>query len=297
MRKWIIGSILALLLVVVAAAGLGYWMLRGTPTWYRRASMSPEERSAAARRAESKFRATYNFAARLQADEQKRIHATATTNAATRPSTAPSEEDQFTTAFTDDELNAFFNKWSSLHRWDEHYGDYLADPAVVLQDGKLVLAGMMRELDVVASVHFRPSVTEDGRLVLTLENVYAGRLPMPQSVWAEQREALVESLSEKLPEWREQASISPNGVANSDAVSAAMSSMLLDLLGEDGQGECTLFLPISPVDEGAVPVRVLDVTIEDGELTLSVEQFSPPERAALLKRIREAPELATASDR
>jgi hypothetical protein len=289
-------SILGLLILIMGAAGLGYWLFRGRPDWYQPASMSPEQRSAAARSAEGKFRATYNFAAKLQADEQKRLRATAATTAAPGGGSPATQAGAgFTMTFVENELNAFFDKWSSVHRWDQHYGAYLSEPAVVLRDGKLVLAGMMKELDVVASVHFRPGVTEDGRLLLTFENVYAGRLPMPQMMWDQHRQTLMQSLREKLPAWREEAEISPSGVANSNAVSAAMATMMLDLLGHDSQGESTLFLPISPVDEGAVPVRVREVTIKNRELTLSVEQLSPPERTALLKRIREDTDVLTAS--
>ena len=68
MRKWLKRTILGLLLVVLVGAGLGYWLFRGTPEWYRPTMLSAQERSEAAERAEGKVRATYNFAAKLQAD-------------------------------------------------------------------------------------------------------------------------------------------------------------------------------------------------------------------------------------
>src|SRR5688572_33497539 len=107
MRKWLKRSIIGLLVIVVLAAGLGYWLFRGTPSWYRPATLSAEQRDAAAQRAENKFRATYNFAAKVQADEQKRLRAAgASTRAPTTSSAQQSREpsaDAFTTAFTEDE--------------------------------------------------------------------------------------------------------------------------------------------------------------------------------------------------
>src|SRR5688572_21419221 len=176
MRKWVKRSILGLLFVAVLAAGLGYWLFRGTPSWYRPAALTPEQRTAAAESAERKVRDTYRFAAQLQASEQRQIYAASRGGASNGASTqgAAAAADEFTTAFTEDELNAFFQKWSSVHRWDAHYGPYISDPAVVLRDGKLIFAGTMKEIGAVASVHFLPGVTPDGRLSLRLSGVYAG---------------------------------------------------------------------------------------------------------------------------
>ena len=301
MRKWLKRSILGLLLVVALAVAVGYWLFRGTPSWYRPATLTAEQRDAAAQRAENKFRATYNFAAKVQADEQKRLHAAgASTRAPTTSPAQPSREpsaDAFTTAFTEDELNAFFTKWATVHRWDAHYGPYISDPAVVLRDGKLILAGTMKDLGAVASVHFRPVATDDGQLSLALDGVYAGRLPMPSAVWEKHRATLTAQMREKLPAWRRGAAISPNGVANGPAVSAALATMMINILVDAQKGETALFLPIDPLDEGAVPVRLTGVSVENRELTLSVESLSPSDRAALLKRIREPHGEATASGR
>jgi hypothetical protein len=164
----------------------------------------------------------------------------------------------------------------------------------VLRDGKLILAGTMKELGAVASVHFRPGVTTEGRLSLQLAGVHAGRLPMPSGLWEKHRQTLRASLRGKLPAWQQNAHISPSGVANAAAIQAAMGRMMLDVL-DDRPGETMLFLPMDPLDDGAVPVRVRDVTVANREVTLSVESLTPKERAALLQRIRTPLDTVTAS--
>ena len=292
-RKWIKRSLLGIAVVLTAAAALSYWAFKGTPAYYQRPQLSAQERADAATRAEQKFIRTREWANDLWAGEQRSLVAGqggSATKPATFAATARAGE-PFTVSFTEHELNAFFEKWSKS--WEQRYQQHVRDPAVVLRDGRIILLGTLVDAGTIASFHFRPLVDDADQLRLTLESVRAGRLPMPEMVWAAQRDRLVAGLQRRLPAWQRGATIAPNGVANADAVAAHMSKLLLDVL-ERRPREPVLFLPFE--DDGrAVPVRLTDVRVAEGELTLTVEPMTPADRAGLLDRIREPVTAQTAS--
>src|SRR4051812_8079455 len=133
MRKWmkrlllVVGIALALL---VATALTGLWMIRAEPAFYRRITLTPEQREAAAQRATNKLATIQNQAARLRAAP-----------ASTRIVNAG---DEITVSFTADELNAFFEKWSNFQNWKASYQPYVEDPVVILQDGRIILAARVK---------------------------------------------------------------------------------------------------------------------------------------------------------
>ena len=72
--------------------------------------------------------------------------------------TQPSAEPGATTfSFTDDELNALFNKWAELHGWKDVMSRFVEDPMIVLQNGRIIFAGKvsLKNVDTVVSVHLR----------------------------------------------------------------------------------------------------------------------------------------------
>ena len=62
-----------------------------------------------------------------------------------------------------------------LYGLRDKYSDYLDDPKVVLRDGRLILAGRLRELGTVASFQFKPTIDDSGKLRLDLVRVTGGR--------------------------------------------------------------------------------------------------------------------------
>src|SRR4051794_26110023 len=113
-RKWKkrLAVTAAMLVGGVVGTVLVLWMMmRGTPDWYRPRMMTVEQLEAAAQRATNKLAMVQNEAARARAVERagrNRSTASSTTPATTLPA-APGA---ITVSFTDDELNAFFDKWS-----------------------------------------------------------------------------------------------------------------------------------------------------------------------------------------
>jgi hypothetical protein len=286
--QWIKRSLLAVALVLTATAALSYWAFKGTPDYYVRPHLSDKERVDAANSAFEKFRQGREWANDLWVSEQRAILADSG-HSATRPSTAPSPG-QLTITFTDHELNAFCDQW--VMQWEQRFKDMLRDPAIILRKDRIILAGTVSDLGTVASFHFVPRIDARGKLLLTLDSVRAGRLPMPELVWAAQRDRVINGLLRRLPGWQQKAQIEPYGVASREAVAAHMSKLLFDVLDRRPR-EPTLFIPLQ--DSRAVPVRLTAVRVTDGELTLTVEPMAPADRAALLQRIREPVQPVTAS--
>jgi len=285
LRKILIG-LAAVLAAAIVLSLVGVAMFRGTPAWYRVADgdrPTDAQREQLARAAENKMIEAQNWAATVRADAQRAQRATESTT--TAPVTARAQASHVI-EFSDRELNALFDKWSVLHGWRDAYAGYLEDPRVILQDDRLILAGRMRELGgAVASFQFRPHLDQaTGKLRLDIVRVTGGKLPMPEGAWAKWRDKIVNSTREHLPEWRAQARIDASGAANFPAMAATLSRLLF-AVAERQPAEPVLFLPLAG-ERDSVPVKVADVAVETGKLTLVVEPMSPAERVALLERIR-----------
>jgi uncharacterized protein YpmS len=255
------------LLLVSGLITLG--LTRATPSWYQPLALSSEQREEAARRATNKLALLQNSAVQVRENQRN--------NPATQPNA-------ITLSFTDDEMNAFFGKWSTLQNVKSSYEDILSDPMIALQDGEAILSGRMKKFNTVVSLHLSASIDEQGKLQLKLTKIQLGELPVPMKMLGDYRRQAAQMIAEDLPRLRERALITAGGVANSSASSAAMSSLLINVLNEQ-PSESVLFLPM--VERGSIPVRMLSVKIENHTLTIMAQTMTGPQRAELLKRIRE----------
>src|SRR5439155_25913177 len=112
------------------------------------------------------------------------------------------------------------------YNWDAKYSQYVEGPLVILHDGRLIVAGEVKDLGTVASFQFRPQIDSSGRLKIELLNVAGGRLPLPQSIWTSYRDQLSRSIRQNMPLWQARARIESAGAANASAMSAMMGRML-----------------------------------------------------------------------
>ena len=273
-----------LLALLAVAAGVGWAMLRGRPSWYPQQAADPAARQAAAARAEDEFRRTIDWAAARQAEERVRLQnapPASTPQAPARPAAAPKA---LTVRFTEQELNAAFEKWGSMYRWDEKYGQYLADPRIVLHDGRVIFAGEVKDMGTLVSLHFEPRMEADGRARFEMVRVLGGRLPLPQSAFDKYRRQLEDRVRASLPAFQQGARIAPDGSANEKAVAASMSKLLLRVLAGESD-EAVLFLTANQGTQ--VPVKLTDVKINGKSISLTVQLLNALERTALLQRIRE----------
>ncbi len=283
--KWIKRLLLVIAIGLLGAIlfSAGSWyLLQGEPEWYV-LRQTPEQRAEAARRADQKVLSALSWAADAEAYENRLVNRNpaSTAPASSRPSA-------HTITITQSELNAFFGKWTESFGWDERYGQYLSQPAITLLEGRLVLAGTVKELNAVVSLHFKPELTEGGQLDIHLARVMGGRLPLPEALWSSQRDRLERKLHAILPQLQHAARIKPNGASNMDAVGAAVVRMALNVL-DRAPSDAVLFLPILDHAGGetrSVPVKLTDVQIENDTLIVTVEPMDRQERDTLLHRLR-----------
>jgi hypothetical protein len=276
MRKWIKSLMLlvALLLVIILAVVYGSFRLfKGAPDWYHRWAVSPADREVLARQAFNKFANIQNAAALARRDE-----------IAGQAANSPSLPVPIVVSFSDDELNAFFEKWANYANWKSNYDRYVQDPLIILQEGHLILAGQVLDLDAVVSLELNPRIDPDGRLDLRLDRVLAGRLPLPGMLIGPYKARLTATLRQNLPRWRQQAAIDSDGTANSALISASMARLFIHTL-DHTSADPILFLPLVQ-SHANVPVRVCDVKLDDHNLTMTVLPLNAGERQALVKRIK-----------
>lgn len=276
--KWIKRLLLLAVFVGVMAGVIGatgWWMSKRAPTWYARRHATPQETAAAAHRAEQQVQRTLSWAEDQQAYTDSSRHGA--------PSTQPART--LTISLTEDELNGFFQKWDATFGWTRNCSQYLSDPQIVLQDDKLILAATAKEMGTVISIVFAPSLKDD-KLQMPVVQVLAGRLPLPQTFWDKYRVMLTDRLEAPLGKWQQGAEIRPNGTANSDAVAAAMSELLINILN-NRPAQPVLFLPYDVSDgRRSLPVKLIDVEISNKTLILQVQPLTPAERKELLAGLR-----------
>lgn len=264
---------------VVLFCSVGLILFKHTPGWYKIPALTAEEFEAAAQRVANKLAQIQNEAGRIRvAERAQRSNPAATTRA---PATR-----RITVSFTDHELNAFFNKWAAFNNWKAGYERYITDPVVILNDGRIILAARVRDLDTVASLHFESRIDEQGQLRLDLVRILGGHLPLPEALFGNYRDRLVGAIRQRIPRWSEGAAIDRSGTPNTNAVRATMATLLLDVMAHE-PADPVLFLPL--VEHGSVAVRTTDVRIENHTLTLTVQPLTSGERADLLRRLKETP--------
>jgi uncharacterized protein YpmS len=268
-------TILAVALtVVVVGCTIGLILLRATPRWYQLPKLTAEQKEAAAQSATNKLALIQNEAARIRAQERSRSRS---------PTAESAPSAGITVSFSDHELNAFFDKWAAWNNWKSAYEKYLTDPVIVLEHGRLIMAGRVRELGTIASLHFEPQIDKDGMLRLELTRVLGGRLPLPEAVLGDYRQRFAGLMAQQMPRWRRSAAIDRHGQPNTSAVCATMGTLLLKIM-EHEEADPVLFLPL--IESGFVPVKLTQIQIEDHKLTFTVQPLPALEREQLLTRIK-----------
>lgn len=277
--------ILLLLALALASVGLlGFTLLKGTPDYYVALLLTPEQRQAAAQRAEDTITRMQNLAAAARGAEIR---------ASTNPS-ASSTREGTTFTFTQDELNSLFEKWSGKFQWQESYGRHLRDPVIILQPSRVILAGRVtvRNIDSVVSFHFDPRIDEQNQLNLNLVSVRGGNLPLPQNVlMSPLKSRLRRELEHRVPAWQQHARIDAHGGANDDTMKVALAHMLVNVL-QSQSGENVVFLPVFQ-ENRRVPVTLKDIQVEDKQLVFTVVPMTADERAKLMDTLKQPMNLSS----
>ena len=283
MRKWLkrflLGVALGMALLALFLTG-GFVLLHGTPNYYRQSRLTAVQRAEAASRAESKLSQMQNIAVDAHGAELQKLRGV------TQPTTSPGAT---TFSFTDDELNALFNKWAELNNWKDVLARVVEDPMIVLHDGRIIFAGKvtLKRMDTIVSIEFAPTVTPDGQLDLKLASILGGKLPLPtETILAPIRRRLDEQIAQTLPPLQNRAGITTEGSANEAAAKALYAKLLYRTLN-DQPSMGAVFLPMLSSHNSLAPFRVSNVSIVDNTLSFTVIPMGADERAALLEQIKE----------
>lgn len=276
---------LAGLLLVLITLGLGGWLaVNATPSWYKGLIAGKESDAEDARRVQATMSTAQAWGDTVYTHEYSKSRNTAR---------GVPPADQLTIAFTQDQINAF------LHKWWDFYGqrrvdgqtlnELFANPAVRLDDGQITIAGRVKTIadGKVIGLHFRPMMTGDSKLELSGTGITAGLLSVPDAIWAKPRGDLVKTMTEVLATARRSAHLDAGGAANSDAVSVLLLGLAVDAL-EKRASDNILLLPLvgQGEREQALPVRLKALSVENGQITLTVQYLSAKERETLLAQLR-----------
>jgi hypothetical protein len=279
--KWKKRLLLAALFLAVFLVTLGiavWWLAHGSPQWYVRHKLAPQEIEAAASRAERNLQATLSWAQDRQAEAMV---------GGLRPvNISPQIPESLEISFTQDELNGFFQKWDATFGWSERLRGYVSDPEIVLTPERLILAATVDDLGAVVSVEFEPRL-EDDKLYFPVKRVLAGRLPLPRALWDRYRARMESRIRESLPSWQGSAQVTARGGANGDAVKAAMGELVLCALSDE-PAPPVLFVPYSMNSRPkSLPVKLTALKIADQRLWLTVQPIDASQGRQLLSTIRD----------
>lgn len=259
---------IALVIGLLVFAGVTYYMSRLQPAIYKPYVFDAAKRRQLAQKALDKFAFATQRAQGAWASEAR---------AATGPSPGAEE-----IVLSEEELNAALQ-----HNFKGALDAYLKDPAIFLEQDRIVLAGTHREMDALLLFHFRPSVDDDGKLRLPLVNSYVGRAPLPRAMLDPKFNELRARLDGHLPGWRNEARMDRTGVVNDALVYATLARFALNAL-DDKPSDAVAFLPHN---DKFLPVRVTTFKVADGALHITLEPMTPAQRTAMFEAVK-SPKLA-----
>ena len=290
-KRWLKRGAWLLAFGVVVGAGLSaisYVMIRRTPDWYQPDTRTPDQRSRAADKIENLLILLRNWGGEQHAAKVRAKAPTADPQQQqVRQWLAEKPDQAFVISFTDDELNAFFNKWAEPANRRGWFDQYVTDPRLVIRGTQLIIVGQPKAVDLVVSLVFEPKLDADGNLNLNLVHVLGGVLPLPDAMWTGQRALVEQTLQNNLPRYQNGAAISPDGIANGDAASAAMNELLLAAT-QYKPASAVIFIPIELQHlSQSLPVKITALALHDHTLEMTVEGMSAEERDALLTHLKD----------
>ncbi|MEM1011378.1 MAG: hypothetical protein AAGI46_04050 [Planctomycetota bacterium] len=287
LRRWLVRLGVLMLLLIAGLAGVGWYAKKAAssvPAFYSEARLSGADRLEAIASIERKF---LNFQGDLGESTAVSLR-------------NDSDIEPVRVSFSGEELDVYFDKWLSDSGYREPMAKYLADPRLVIHDGRLILAGRAT-LDglgeVVVSIRLLPSVAESGRARLVLEDFAAGTITLPDALVSVLRQKAIDGLGMQAENERAAVEIATDGTANDAAITLAVDHQLRRLLARQPVDDIVLFPPV--LGRGNVAARVVGLSVEDGVLTLDVLPLSPEEREDLVDELQAPPveiELASVDD-
>ena len=288
-RKWLKICLWIALLLIVAGFGLSamsYIAIHRTPDWYQPDTRTQGERTRAADRLENLLGHLVSWGQKKHFESPASMDAHNAQQA--QAALARKADEAFPVSFTDDELNALFNKWANTHDRREWFEQYVEDPRIVIRGHQLIFVGKAKAMGTVVSLVFEPKLDTAGQLDLKLVHVLGGVLPLPDALWSGRRVGIERMLRDKLPAYQQDANISSDGIANGDAASAAMNQLLLATLQYKHTAP-NIFVPIDWLNlTKSLPVKITSLSMHDHTIEMTAEQMNADERKALLQQLKQS---------
>ena len=103
---------------------------------------------------------------------------------------------------TDEQLNAFFQKWENVQR-QKLLEEFVEDPRIVIREKQLILVGKVKSMGIVLSLIFEPRLADNGDFMLNLVRVQGGMLTVPDAMWSGKRDSIEQMLARKLPAFQQ----------------------------------------------------------------------------------------------
>jgi len=279
LTTWLKRIIVTVAIVTIVMVLVAIYLLRGSPDWYARATLTAEERALLASEAEGTLLRAREFAASARAAEAR---------SATNPAMSAIPTEPMNVDFSQEAINSIVEKWGGIRNWRAGYEQYVRDPVLIFRKDRIILAGLVKDFGAVVSLHFAPKVTEKGELRLDLVKVLGGNLPMPESMYANYRDKITGGLQRKLAVWQRGAEIEPDGTANEAATSASLARLMLAALNSQPT-DAVLFLPLGTGDDGSVPMKVTEILVADQKLSMTIRPLSSDERKGVAQRLKQPP--------
>jgi hypothetical protein len=277
-RRRVVGIAAALLGAALVLALLGLWLLHRAPAWYNAAALSDDRREQSFSDAAHKYNTVLDMAAQAYARDLRVKYA----EAHGRPAPTGESVEPVVVSFTEDEINAQIQQWL-WGRQEQHWAN---NPIIALSDGEIILAARLRDSQLVVSVYLEPKIDAQGLLELRVASIRGGALPIPQVLLSKPRRELAADLEARLAGWQTQARFSENGMANGAGATAAMAKILLSAL--DGRASSPVLFMADPTESHQpLPVRLTDIAIDAGKLTLTVRPVRAAERQELMRQVQE----------
>lgn len=264
--RLILRLLLLIALVLAIFLAVSTYLYRSTPSYYRPRRMTAAQSAAAAEVAEAQVISLRNWAEHQRAINSARRHGVAT------QSVGP-----IRVRATDQQINAFFQKYKSVVDWDQTVDPYVSDITLAIVNGQIVFSGDVKDLHAILSVVFTVQLDNQGRLIGQIQRVLAGRLTLPPPIWNAQRRRVINALRQAIADCRQDAHTDPTGTANLAAIAAAMGQTLLNAIN-DQPSDPIIFVPVD--QNGGIPARISALSVGDGEITMTLDPISLAQRTA-----------------
>jgi hypothetical protein len=257
MTRWIKRVLLgmaALLTAGLILAGVALYYMTSSPAHYRTFAWDETGRMQLNQAAVEQLAEARNLAAAAWSAD--------VSTARGRPTSRPATQLRLT--LTEEQLNAFLRHNFAA----EQAAAFGPEGGIFLRDGWIILTrhGHDLGLDMLVSICLRPMLNEQG-LLLKLDKIMAGRLPLPPALAAAELDHLRQSLRRQIPGWQKAATMDAQGSCNAAFVQAGLGQLLLASL--DGRpGEPAVYVPGE--NGRALPLAVTEIAVGQGELTIGV---------------------------